>query len=66
MCALLHEHLGCDIEQTFTIKVDSADSLHCFAKNHFDDQICSKAVDLSPLPKPELGIGRSCLDILLL
>lgn len=64
LCALLHEHLGCYIEQSFTIKVDSADSLQCFAENDFDNQLCSKAVDLSPLPKPELGVGRSCLDIL--
>lgn len=64
LCALLHEHLGCYIEQSFTIKVDPADSLQCFAENDFDNQLCSKAVDLSPLPKPELGVGRSCLDIL--
>lgn len=30
LCVLLREHLGCYIEQSFTIKVDSVDSLKCF------------------------------------
>ena len=30
LCVLLREHLGCYTEQSFTIKVDSADSLKCF------------------------------------